>query len=642
MAHQTVIQTGDDVTKYEDTAVSGNDDIDFRLLVVPSPEEQRAIIGELEADGSVDESLHVYTVSTAWHERWRAYVGAPVQQPPSLPPQPIEQPPPPPARRSAAESTKTSSGTSLKTPTAATSSGGFVKSSSTPCCAAGESPAAAASAAKGSAVAVGATVTTAPGGHSKTPLTPAAHPGPIEMDLVEDDNMSVDEKVWIRWVSWYGVSDTHELDRRSWASEERDFEICVLSPYCGLVENAVKTFDVSEETGYAELQLRRVFRVAAHRRTRLWVCEKARHARFQPLLDRSQGLCFQDCVDHNKNYILAIEVADLDGTWPTRVPGEPTGSFDRYRHLVGRRPPTQGWRSTSSSGGGGGSASGGGPFWETELATTLDSVFGGITAALKETATGIVSTVRCMSTQRDAELGEVREALRAKIRQIDERRADVERQLAGLARDEVALAAETDRLRTERAAFDAERQTFAEELVRMHTINKMQDSRVKLNVGGHVFMTSTLTLTKDADSMLAAMFSGRHALRQDDDGAYFIDRDGTHFRYVLNFLRDGNFRPGTLPADVSFLGELCTEAEYYQLAGLVRLLNAHIRAVGGDPDVGGATEGGGGGVGYFSSSPKTVCAVALQGQAAVIGKMAASPAAKRLQRKVSAQAPSPK
>jgi hypothetical protein len=87
-------------------------------------------------------------------------------------------------------------------------------------------------------------------------------------------------------------------------------------------------------------------------------------------------------------------------------------------------------------------------------------------------------------------------------------------------------------------------------------------------------------LTKDPDIMLAAMFSGRHALRQNVDGSYFIESDGTHFRYILNFFRDGcSFRPGTLPADRAFFNELLTEAEYYQVSSLVRLLNEHIKAM---------------------------------------------------------------
>ena len=48
---------------------------------------------------------------------------------------------------------------------------------------------------------------------------------------------------------------------------------------------------------------------------------------------------------------------------------------------------------------------------------------------------------------------------------------------------------------------------------------------VILNVGGHHFTTSVQTLTKDPDSMLAAMFSGRFELKPYADGAFFIDRD---------------------------------------------------------------------------------------------------------------------
>ena len=54
---------------------------------------------------------------------------------------------------------------------------------------------------------------------------------------------------------------------------------------------------------------------------------------------------------------------------------------------------------------------------------------------------------------------------------------------------------------------------------------------VKLNVGGKIYQTTLSTLLKDPNSMLSAMFSGRHELNQDEeDGAYFIDRDGELFR----------------------------------------------------------------------------------------------------------------
>ena len=38
--------------------------------------------------------------------------------------------------------------------------------------------------------------------------------------------------------------------------------------------------------------------------------------------------------------------------------------------------------------------------------------------------------------------------------------------------------------------------------------------------------------------MLAAMFSGKFETKPSEDGAFFIDRDGTHFRFILNYLRN--------------------------------------------------------------------------------------------------------
>ncbi|KAL2646702.1 hypothetical protein AAZV13_05G072300 [Glycine max] len=91
-------------------------------------------------------------------------------------------------------------------------------------------------------------------------------------------------------------------------------------------------------------------------------------------------------------------------------------------------------------------------------------------------------------------------------------------------------------------------------------------SAVRLNIGGKKFCTTTDTLTqREPDSMLAAMFSGRHTLCQDPDKGYvFVDRDGKHFRHILNWLRDG-----VVPTlEESQYSELLREAEYYQLLDL--------------------------------------------------------------------------
>lgn len=96
-------------------------------------------------------------------------------------------------------------------------------------------------------------------------------------------------------------------------------------------------------------------------------------------------------------------------------------------------------------------------------------------------------------------------------------------------------------------------------------------SVVELNVGGMLFATTIDTLTqRNTDSMLAAMFSGRHRLHKDSKGIIFIDRDGTHFRHILNWLRDG-----VLPTlDFPSYRELLREAEYYQLVDLMESINA--------------------------------------------------------------------
>ena len=88
-----------------------------------------------------------------------------------------------------------------------------------------------------------------------------------------------------------------------------------------------------------------------------------------------------------------------------------------------------------------------------------------------------------------------------------------------------------------RAKVEAEKRDWEEEKERVKQ-TKVFEKVITLNVGGTRYTTTLSTLTKYPDSMLGAMFSGRHNLPQQEDGSYFIDRDGEVFKYILMYLRD--------------------------------------------------------------------------------------------------------
>ncbi|OMJ75899.1 hypothetical protein SteCoe_24839 [Stentor coeruleus] len=91
-----------------------------------------------------------------------------------------------------------------------------------------------------------------------------------------------------------------------------------------------------------------------------------------------------------------------------------------------------------------------------------------------------------------------------------------------------------------------------------------------LSVGGVKYETTRQTLCCDQNSMLAAMFSGRHTLACNSKGYYFIDRDGKLFRYILNFLRNQEL---TISQDnTNLISELLKEAEFYQLKSMISAL----------------------------------------------------------------------
>lgn len=132
-----------------------------------------------------------------------------------------------------------------------------------------------------------------------------------------------------------------------------------------------------------------------------------------------------------------------------------------------------------------------------------------------------------------------------------------------------------ERQRQQQEELDLAKSTFEQNKQKMEELNRRHQKKVKLNIGGTRYETSVTTLAKDGTSMLAAMFSGLYPITPDtDDGSIFIDRDGTHFRYILNYLRDGTFNP---PQEIHVLRELLQEAEFYQIGGLIRMLKQILK-----------------------------------------------------------------
>ncbi|XP_072900695.1 putative potassium channel regulatory protein [Hemitrygon akajei] len=92
---------------------------------------------------------------------------------------------------------------------------------------------------------------------------------------------------------------------------------------------------------------------------------------------------------------------------------------------------------------------------------------------------------------------------------------------------------------------------------------------VILNVGGIKYSTFAGTLKRYHDSRLAHALEGGDPDFRIINGQIFIDRDGSLFRYILDFLRT---RQLDLPSAFSDHDRLVREAEFYNLPFLVEFV----------------------------------------------------------------------
>lgn len=94
------------------------------------------------------------------------------------------------------------------------------------------------------------------------------------------------------------------------------------------------------------------------------------------------------------------------------------------------------------------------------------------------------------------------------------------------------------------------------------------DKLIRLNVGGKWFSTSRQTLLSFPDTVLARLALNAECEKQ---GYYFIDRDGTLFEYILNFMRNKN---SLLPNNDDERRRLASDAKFYGLQDLYEKLTS--------------------------------------------------------------------
>ncbi|XP_043376230.1 BTB/POZ domain-containing protein KCTD17 isoform X2 [Dermochelys coriacea] len=142
--------------------------------------------------------------------------------------------------------------------------------------------------------------------------------------------------------------------------------------------------------------------------------------------------------------------------------------------------------------------------------------------------------------------------------------------------------------------------------------NSSRAKWVRLNVGGTVFLTTRQTLCREQKSFLCRLCQGeelqsargkqdteklsefpklnsqkdpgfltlspvpcpldQRSYRNDETGAYLIDRDPTYFGPILNFLRHGKL---VLNKDIAEEGVL-EEAEFYNIGPLIRIIKDRL------------------------------------------------------------------
>ena len=168
--------------------------------------------------------------------------------------------------------------------------------------------------------------------------------------------------------------------------------------------------------------------------------------------------------------------------------------------------------------------------WTKTIDNSLDTLHSSMTQAITTLATTFLENAQSVMTEKETILDKKGSELDLKLEESSAKETFLDDRARNLAKQEELLREALENHRKESEDLKTQKEKFENELETMAAMHKIQETRIRLDIGGSMYTTSIQTLRRHEDSMLAAMFSGRHELQQEKDGSYFIDRDGVHFR----------------------------------------------------------------------------------------------------------------
>lgn len=134
-----------------------------------------------------------------------------------------------------------------------------------------------------------------------------------------------------------------------------------------------------------------------------------------------------------------------------------------------------------------------------------------------------------------------------------------------------------ERVQKEKVDLGRERRDFQELKRRgIYVADSERQHVITLDVGGEKFRTDVRTLARHPDSIFPRLAGNVDPRSPRSD--VFIDRDSKHFRFILNYMRQGEevFRGSALRGKDGYdLEEMICDARYYGLKSFMKYLERH-------------------------------------------------------------------